>query len=367
MQPDALIPRSKEWWSGTSAIWHSTEKRWTFPSGATLTFGYLERDDDVYQYQGAAYHFIGIDELTQHTEFRYRYLFSRQRRLKGVDVPIRMRAATNPGGRGHEWVKKRFITERQPGRIFVPALLKDNPSLDADDYIASLAELDPITRAQLLSGDWDAYHGGRFDQAWFKRRWKMLASGSGFQIGDRRHEWAACRKFVTVDAAASVKTSADYTVISVWAVTPDHNLVMADCYRNRWEVPDIVPEMERVWALHRPLYVGVEGLQLYQLAKRTKMIVKELKPAGLDKLKRATKAIVLAESGRVWLPEHQGCWGRGAASVEDVLGELVRFTGDEKRDAYDDVVDTASYAAELIDGLGVAEAASKYRPVGVGR
>ncbi len=76
MQPNALIPLSKEWWlNRPDATWSVQERRWTFAcSGggtSTITFGYLERDDDVYQYQGAAYQFIGIDELTQHTEFRY--------------------------------------------------------------------------------------------------------------------------------------------------------------------------------------------------------------------------------------------------------------------------------------------------------
>jgi hypothetical protein len=159
-QPDAIMARSKEWLRGTDAVWNDRDKRWTFPSGATLTFGYLDTEDDVYQYQGAAFQFIGFDELTQFPERPYRYLFSRLRRVKGVDLPLRMRAATNPGGIGHEWVRRRFIDPGDPARPFVPAKLVDNPSLDAEDYRASLAELDSTTRQQLEHGVWVRDAGG---------------------------------------------------------------------------------------------------------------------------------------------------------------------------------------------------------------
>ncbi len=165
-QPDALIPRSKEWLSG-KAQWNQQSQRWTFASGSTLTFGYLENPDDVYQYQGAAFQFIGFDELTQFRENDYRYLFSRLRRLQKLDVPIRMRAASNPGGRGHDWVKLRFLSEaKEPGAEFVAATLSDNPYLDRDEYRKSLELLDPTTRAQLLSGNWDAGDAGIIAYDW---------------------------------------------------------------------------------------------------------------------------------------------------------------------------------------------------------
>src|SRR5690606_1907729 len=154
-----------KWLQGKGARWNSQEKTWTFPSGATLTFGYLEHENDKYRYQGAEFQFIGFDELTQFTESQYRYMFSRLRRKSGVDVPLRMRAASNPGGIGHEWVRQRFIVE---GRPVVPAGLDDNPHLDRDAYVESLAELDPVTREQLLRGDWDIRPTGlMFKSEWF--------------------------------------------------------------------------------------------------------------------------------------------------------------------------------------------------------
>lgn len=353
MQPDALIPRSKEWWSGR-ADWNSQNKRWTFPSGATVTFGYLERDDDVYQYQGAAYQFIGIDELTQHTEFRYRYLFSRLRRPQNGPlsrVPLRMRGFTNPGGPGHEFVKRRFIDprSREPGSVFVPARLEDNPSLDADAYRGSLKYLDPFTRAQLLSGDWDAVAGGRFRREWFRRY--DSRDGAYFLDGKRVDRQELLMVFLTADTAASVKTSADYTVISAWGVTKDYQLVWLDCHRGRWEVPDILPEIKKKYREYDAAFVGIEavaahsGTGVYQLAKRTEMVVRALSPRSHDKLVRATPAIIMAEAGRLWLPAWRPAW------VEDAESELVRFTGDPRQDGHDDVVDTLAYA---VAGMGEA-------------
>src|SRR5215831_17422072 len=72
--PGAAMARSKEWLYGR-ARWNEREKTWTFNSGATLTFGYLEAEDDVYRYQSSEYQYIGFDELTQFSEAQYRYLF----------------------------------------------------------------------------------------------------------------------------------------------------------------------------------------------------------------------------------------------------------------------------------------------------
>ena len=163
--PGALMDRAHEWLANTDAHWSDKKKTWDFPSGATLTFGYLDGPHDKDRYQSAEFQYIGFDELTHFRESDYRYLFSRLRRLTEVKIPIRMRAASNPGGIGHEWVKQRFIVERK--RPYIPARLDDNPYIDRVEYEASLSELDPLTRAQLLAGDWDVAAGGEM----FKREW----------------------------------------------------------------------------------------------------------------------------------------------------------------------------------------------------
>ena len=166
--PGALMDRAMEWLGGTDARWNAVKHIWTFPSGATLTFGNLEHEQDRFRYQSAEFQTIGFDELTQFLESMYRYLFSRLRRLEDTYIPLRMLSASNPGNIGHDWVKRRFLIEgHRYGRVFIPAKLADNPYLDQQKYIESLNELDPITRRQYLDGDWTARHGGSI----FKREW----------------------------------------------------------------------------------------------------------------------------------------------------------------------------------------------------
>lgn len=187
--PEALMDVAHKWLDGTDARWDAERHTWIFPSGASLSFGYLEHPQHKYRYQSAAFQFIGFDELTQFQETDYRYLFSRLRRSEGSSIPLRMRAASNPGNIGHEWVKQRFMVEQGEDRVFLPAKIADNPYLDKESYIRSLDQLDPITRQQLLDGDWTArQQGGKFRREWFTitlsrpvgarwvRRWDMAAT-----------------------------------------------------------------------------------------------------------------------------------------------------------------------------------------------
>jgi hypothetical protein len=153
--PEALMDRAHQWLSGTDARWREVTKTWTFPSGATVSFGYLENEKNKYRYQSAAFQYIAFDEVSQFFETQYTYLFSRLRRLEGASVPLRMRCASNPPTTSAgQWVKERFITNRSPDVPFVPAGLSDNPHIDADAYLESLDHLDEVTRRALF--DWFA-------------------------------------------------------------------------------------------------------------------------------------------------------------------------------------------------------------------
>jgi predicted phage terminase large subunit-like protein len=221
--PGALMDKAHEWLDGTDAHWRDASSTWEFPSGATLTFGYLDSARDKFRYQSAEFQFVGFDELTQFQELDYRYLFSRLRRLKDSPVPIRMRAASNPGNLGHEWVKERFVTNgKRDRRPFIPARLRDNPYLDQEAYLRSLAELDPITRAQYLSGDWDVHQGGnKFDRAWFA-------------LVDEAPKGSKFVRFWDL-AATDPKPGKDpdWTVGALMALSPERVLYIADIKRMR--------------------------------------------------------------------------------------------------------------------------------------
>lgn len=167
-QSGALIPRSHEWWDNTRAQWRENQKKWTFPSGATIRFGFLEKDQHMDNYMGSEYQFIGFDEATQFPYHQYGKLRTRLRKKKTIRVPLRVRCGSNPGNVGHEWVRQYFIVEGAAnGRVFVSAKLQDNPSLDAEEYTRSFSAVDPVTRAQWLEGDWSISSGG----ASFRREW----------------------------------------------------------------------------------------------------------------------------------------------------------------------------------------------------
>lgn len=170
--PGALMDRSHKWWKQSEAHWDGTNYRWTFPSGAQIQFGYLEHEGDETRYQSAEFQYIFFDELTQFSKQQYTYMFSRLRRVRNVEIPLRMRSASNPGGVGHLWVKDRWNLPsgrtHSKNRVFVPAKLEDNPHLDQETYEMSFEELSEVTRAQLRHGDWSAQNlGGKFDPAWF--------------------------------------------------------------------------------------------------------------------------------------------------------------------------------------------------------
>lgn len=172
--PGALIDMSKQWLmpfvESREVKWSEKEKQYTFPSGATLNFGYLESDNDCYRYQGAEFQYIGMDECTHISPTNYRYLFSRLRKKKSLQVPLRFRATANPGGEYGEYYYQRFFVEgKEKGRIFIPAGLNDNPHLDADAYKESLEELDPLERERLLNGNWEIKASGDLlDSSWYQ-------------------------------------------------------------------------------------------------------------------------------------------------------------------------------------------------------
>tara|TARA_R110001592_G_scaffold132485_6_gene347151 strand:- start:1501 stop:3141 length:1641 start_codon:yes stop_codon:yes gene_type:complete len=170
-----MIDKSRELYplAFPGAKFREVEKLWNFPSGAKVEFGFLERDADVYRYQGQAYSWIGFDEITHlPTEFGWNYLASRLRTTDS-SIPTYLRCTANPGGVGAHWVKKRYIEPSEPNnsfkgmdgltRKFIPAKLDDNPYLAHDGrYEEMLKALPPIQRKQLLEGNWDVAEGAAF-------------------------------------------------------------------------------------------------------------------------------------------------------------------------------------------------------------
>lgn len=193
---EELIIRAKELYVPLGAKYNKTDNVFTFPTGAFLRLRYLERDEQVEHYQGHQYTWVGFDELGNYaTDYCYLYMISRLRSAKGVKCYIR--ATGNPGGVGHNWVKKRFIDGKKTNTIytdtqgrtscFIPSLLDDNVILmkNDPDYEKNLSLLPKYLYEALRLGNWDIIAGSAFEE--FKREEHvikpfMLSSGVWFKF-----------------------------------------------------------------------------------------------------------------------------------------------------------------------------------------
>lgn len=154
--------------------------------------------------------------------------------------------------------------------------------------------------------------------------------------------------FVTVDLAASTKTSADFTVFAQWAVTPPvglyerTSLVLIRLLRERMESANHMRRL-REWVGEgypniRIQYVAIEkqtyGLTLIQNYKRARgMPPSRPMAADTDKVTRAIPAGALSMDHRIYIPQ-LAPWG------EVWLQEHVVFPNG----THDDMVDTTAYA-----------------------
>jgi predicted phage terminase large subunit-like protein len=161
-------------------------------------------------------------------------------------------------------------------------------------------------------------------------------------------------RFLTIDPAASTKTSADYTVISCWAQSLDGHLILLD--RARARVPD-----HDHFTLAEPLARRWGASQMYiEKSWWAATFVTDAKAAGYpvapleadtDKVTRAIPAAGRVSAGRVWFPaETSGCSCGGPCSEEggSWLGEWCDELAAFPRGAHDDQVDTFSYAARVV-------------------
>lgn len=153
-----------------AAKYSRQEKCFKFPCGSILELGYCAAESDVLQYQGQEYDVIFIDEATQFTEFQFQTLTAC---LRGANrFPKRMYLTCNPGGVGHEWVKRLFVSRRyknteDPGDYeFIPATIDDNKVLLENDpgYVSMLDNLSDGLRQAWRDGNWDMLAGQYFSE-----------------------------------------------------------------------------------------------------------------------------------------------------------------------------------------------------------
>lgn len=186
--------------------WKEKEKLFQFPSGAKIEFGYCDRlPQDLEQYKGQEYQWLGLDELTQWPEDTIIEKMRGSLRSTDDRIPVQIRATTNPDGVGRLWVKERYVDRAAPGKTIIdkfetpigtlhvtkkwfhsniydnPLLIEKNPQ-----YLATLHSYKGRLREVWLDGSWDAADGMAFDE--FDRRIHVV---SPFTIPDSWPRFAA--------------------------------------------------------------------------------------------------------------------------------------------------------------------------------
>lgn len=229
-QSGGLIPRAEQWLAPMKEAGHcryaGDEHKWHFKTfwpgtdipgpEATLQWGYIGEASVRDRYMSAEFQLIGFEELANwENDTDFVYMYSRLRKNMCVvhgsneegepiykpgcrycdvlsQIPLRMRAASNPGP---SWIKRRYgiipdptqyktrhealvaISEGHKVRWvgtnkekpFIPSYLSDNRAINAKEYRASLSNMSEDDRSKFEDGNWEARKNSRF-----KRRWQRF-------------------------------------------------------------------------------------------------------------------------------------------------------------------------------------------------
>ena len=201
-QLKAIIDRGSEL-VGTAGRFNVQSNTWRMSDGRVVELGAVQYEHDVRKYQGRPHDLKGFDELTNFTEYQYRFLSGWLRTTQRGQRTRIVGTGNPPTSTDGEWVIRRWAAwlDRQhanparPGdlrwyamvdgeeremetgrpfgwkgesiqprsRTFIPARLADNPYLVATGYAAQVQALPEPLRTQLLYGDFSV---GLDDNPW---------------------------------------------------------------------------------------------------------------------------------------------------------------------------------------------------------
>lgn len=187
--------------------------------------------------------------------------------------------------------------------------------------------------------------GGQFKETWFRYYTrendilKLITPNGITQI-----LLSSCEILITVDLAISLKQSADFTVIAVWAISKERDLILLDRVRDRLDNPDQQRQITMLYHRWLPSSIQIESvayqLSIVQSLRNLGLPIREYRPVR-DKVSRASVASVYYESGKIYHPQ-------SASWLEEWQGELLKFP----LASHDDVVDVVSMACEqLVAGV----------------
>lgn len=365
VHPGGLLDLAHDWFAGTKASWSGEQRAWRFPAatrsgagGAAIWFGYLDGQKDLSRYAGSSFSFLGFDELSQVDELSYRRMFRVVRQastaatlghapdgLTLADVPVRIRATSNPGGPNHMWIRNYFVDPetRNPEVAFLPSRWNDNPHLDLAEYAKTLSHLPHAERERLINGDWTIADEGEI----FRREWFELIDRSAIPENTR-----AVRYW---DFAGSKPTLAN--------PDPDYTVGL------RLELDDRTGNYYITGIVRRRVHAG----EVEQLVKATAEadghavgIVIEQEPAasGAQLAHRYTAHVLRGFNVRTVIPTGSKEVRAQVAAAAAENGLIKLITGPHSRDFLDEVAAFPNAAHDdCVDALAGAHAAlSRHHP-----
>lgn len=285
----SLIRQSRELYYDWGGKYNESKKQWTFPSGAVIQFGHCQRDDEIYNYMGAEYSYIGFDEATHFSEFPIRYMLSRLR-CKDPSVRLKMRLATNPGNVGHKTMMSIFMGDtcvhclktsdsREPFQVyndakwpsdgqliglttcFIPGRVDDHDIFGqgGERYAEKLKALPETYRKALLEGCWALFEGQYF-QCWDQQR-MVVPADCLFRVG--RDEFGQTAYFEASDVRGEPVRHPEYwwphwvavdwgfahhTVAYLATKAPNGvTYVLGEFFINRCKPQDLGETLKRMW------------------------------------------------------------------------------------------------------------------------
>lgn len=219
-----VINKSKKWFSRVfpDAKYNEAKSVWQFGTGESLRFRHFKTSEDYWSYHGAAFPWIGWEELTTWPNDECLKAMFSCARSPVPGIPIRIRGTTNPYGVGHGWVKDRYqlpvpsgrIAGKilqgvkdaegniEPPRVAIHGTIYENKVLlHADpNYIGRIAAAarNPSEKKAWLEGSWDIISGGMFDDV-FQRDKNVVPDMVGcipksWRV-DRSFDWGSSRPF----------------------------------------------------------------------------------------------------------------------------------------------------------------------------
>lgn len=283
---EEIVEQSRDLYPHMGGLYNETKHTWRFPAGGTIKFRFIEREQQMYRYQGAQFSAIGFDESTHMPMKVIRYLFTRARSTDS-NLKVRMRLATNPGNVSHQDHKKMFLRgycfhchpnlSAEPGKLywdtcwpdgvplsdeesgikystaFIPGRLTDH-NLLGSRYIQQLRMQNPATAKALLAGCWEIFEGQYFD-VWDARKMVRQWQGIGYEWW--WPHWISCDYGFTISAAAA----------SLWCRRPPFVEDFGNGHIKQWPKGKVYKLSEIVKAHYNAPAMAQEIINKWLLAK----------------------------------------------------------------------------------------------------